>query len=560
MRKLTFSILAVALITFYACQKPPVEQSINYDYSLAVAYCGNNYQSNVGNGGTSLVEYGAAIQITDEMIVNAGKEIIAVRVGFDAPNASSAEIFISNDINGEPLYKQPFTPKHYGWEYVKLNTPFKISASNDKLFIGYKVRAVGYAVGIAAHTKKDSKADLASINGNWIHLSTEWNSKVCVLVQAFVVGGDYSAEKQIDLQLGNVEFEPHLQLGAENKIKGVVTNYGVKNIKDGFSVAYTDNKGETQNVAINQSLANGEAVEFELPNITASVYSEVEFTLTALPKNASNSTSNNTFKDRQTFHGNTYFERTLLFEEFTSQYCTACPYGAEDIHAMTEGNDNRVAVVAHHVGYKNDDFTLSDCLPFEWFYNDGGGVYAPAMMCDRRIINGNISLSNGNPCPVFSPNGNTAFTTRQLQVPAFVSVNLNTNYNASTRELIIDVSGEFVYDYPNAKLNVFLVQDGITAPQAGINNNGNGVMINDYTHNNVIRAFISTASYGDDIPHNASATYTKQYTYTIPANIQGFECVPENMRVVAFVADRKNGSANIAKNEVRQTAFKKIIE
>jgi hypothetical protein len=562
MRNFKISLFIAVTVIVAACKTPvpaptptPTE-----DASLKIGWVGNEAGSYVGNGTTSPTKFSAAIQVPDSMIVDKGTEIIAVRMMIDAPNTTSAEIFIAESLRGEPLYTQNFNLKHLGWEYVKLNTPFKISSRNDNLVIGYNINATGYPVGYAGLKKKSDMADNVAINNNWQHLTSSLGAFVGVSIQAFVAGGDYSAQKQYDLQISNVKFEPYLPLGAENKIKGLVTNYGVKTIKDGFSVAYTDNKGDTQNVAVNLPLANGETAEFELPNITASAYSEVEFTLTATPKNASNSTSNNTFKGEQMFYGSNYVERTLLFEEFTSQYCNACPYGAEDIHAMTAGKESRVAVVAHHVGYKDDNFTLSDCSPFEWFYNDGGVVYAPAMMCDRRIIDGNTSMNRGNPSPVFSPNASTTFTTRQLQVPAFVSVNLSTNYTAATRELTVDVSGEFVYDYPNAKLNVFLVQDGIKARQASYNSSGAGITINDYVHNNVMRAFISTASWGDDIPNTAGATYSKQYSYTIPANIQGFTCVPENMRVVAFVADRKSGSSNIDKNEVRNAAFKKIIE
>jgi len=534
-----------AILVFAACKPTEIPETEITTYRIG--FCSN--ELNAVSVGTQS-KYAAASLFPDTMLTH-GTQIVAVRVGFYASSVSSAEIFITEDLAGDPLYTQQFEPTGFGWEYVKLNVPFEIGTHNDKLMIGYTVKGSNVVNGYNIGKTKNQKADYFWYQNKWQHLSS-YISKSYVCVQAFVVGGDYSAENQYDMQIRDVEFEDYLQLGTENIIKGLVTNNGVKTLKNGFKVTYTDGT-TTQSVIINKNLANGETAEFELPSIPHSAGKDVNFTLTATPENATNSTQNNTFKGYQMLYGEC-FPRTLLFEQFTGDQCGYCPQGATAMHNSVVGNESRVAIVAHHVGYNEDRFTIVESRAMTWFYG-GGGTYAPAMMIDRRII-----PQIDTKTPVFNPisDANKALTNSQLSIPAFVSVNLNVQYNQAARELQIDVNGEFLVSYPNAKLNVLLVQDNIIAPQASGGNN--------YKHMHVIRAFISTPTWGDDIPNAEGATYSKTYNYTIPASISGvkgieIDCVPEDMYIVAFVADRiSSTSANLGKSEVRNAALKKIIE
>ena len=81
------------------------------------------------------------------------------------------------------------------------------------------------------------------------------------------------------------------------------------------------------------------------------------------------------------------FPRTVLLEKFTSERCTNCPAADETIHDMIESFSEderaRFAMVCHHSGYKYDDFTLECDKEYEWFYNNNGAIYAPALLLDR---------------------------------------------------------------------------------------------------------------------------------------------------------------------------------
>ena len=75
-------------------------------------------------------------------------------------------------------------------------------------------------------------------------------------------------------------------------------------------------------------------------------------------------------------------------------------------------------------------------------------------------------------------------------------------------------------------ITTIITQSGIEARQSGATGT--------YTHNNAPRAFL-TAGKGDKLELDADGNYVVTYTYTIPEKVGKFECLPENMAVVAFV-------------------------
>ncbi|MDR3327769.1 MAG: Omp28-related outer membrane protein [Prevotellaceae bacterium] len=560
MKSLT-KVLFVSLVVLFvaSCNDKKVDPPLDEDTSLVVAYCSNEVAGFLGTSATGTATFSAAIQLPDTMLLNRGKKIVAIRVGINVPAGTSAEVFISESLSGTPLVTQQFVTKGTVWEYAKLNTPFTIPKGKE-LYIGYNVVGSGSVIGYNVGNAKNAKADFVAVNGNWSNLAgNSIVTKGHSLVQAFVIGNDYKDYPQYDIELSDVKYDEYLETGSDNIIKGVVTNYGVHKVAAGIKVTYSDGTN-TQSVTIEQPFMNGQAAPFELL-ITPSTAVDVTFTITAEPVNVINNGNSNKLEGSQIFYGSS-FPRTLLFEEFTTAVCVNCPAGATTVHNAMAGNEDRIAFIAQHVGYYEDTYTIAASRSLMPFYNKGGSTYAPAMMVDRRIM---PEIEENT--PVFFPSSsyvNVTETNKWLQIPAFVSVNLNSTYDPATRELSVDVSGEFLWAYPNAKLNVWLTQDNIVGWQSGGGNN--------YVHNGVARAVLSSGNWGDVIP-NIVGTYSKSYTYTIPDSIMGIAtsggqtqanipCLPENMKVVAFVADAVGtpNSSNIKKFEVRNAAFKKIIE
>ncbi|MDR1592540.1 MAG: Omp28-related outer membrane protein [Prevotellaceae bacterium] len=542
------SLIAAGLVLTACNPEPPNPPASDTDISIAVAWCGNSIDDVASLNTGASAPWSGAIEIPDTMIADKGTQILAIRVGISDPEATNCEVFITTDLEGTPIYKQSFTPKGNGWEYVALNTPVDIP-KGEKIFVGYNATMKSFAY---TNLKKASRmADWYAIDGKWAHLSTSF-PKTGVSVQAFVIGGDYGDKLPYDVQISDLQYADYLELGEENIISGIVTNYGVKKLS-GITISYSDGT-QTDSVTIDQTFANGENARFSLPNITYSSAQDITFTLTAKPVYVSNSTANNQASGNQIFFG-TAFPRTLLFEEFTGVDCVYCPEGAAAMKAAAHDSIKRVAIVAHHVGYAEDIYTIEKSRSYrERFVVNG----APSMMIDRRII---PSLDKNT--PVIHPGYTTPALVKQLlKIPSFVTVDLSaTTYDADNRKLTVEVSGEFVKAYPNAKLNVFLVQDSIIGAQKSTSGT-----IPDYVHMFTIREIL-TPIWGDDIP-NSIGTYTKSYTYTIPESITGPEsttvkkpkaipCEPKNMYIVAFIADN---STNFKQCEVHNAAYKRLIE
>lgn len=73
--------------------------------------------------------------------------------------------------------------------------------------------------------------------------------------------------------------------------------------------------------------------------------------------------------------------RKILMEHFTTLQCPSCPEGLAALTEGVTGFEDRVAWVAHHVGYGTDKYTLSESNNFLNFFN--ASPYAPAVMLDR---------------------------------------------------------------------------------------------------------------------------------------------------------------------------------
>ena len=179
--------------------------------------------------------------------------------------------------------------------------------------------------------------------------------------------------------------------------------------------------------------------------------------------------------------------------------------------------------------------TLADFYDFEGY---------PSLMLDRTpsiVIQDTV---------VFHPAYITKETlTQKLAQPKSVSISLETSYDESSRDIKIKVSGSLEQNHPKAKLNVYLVQDGIKYEQNGSDGN--------YIHHNALRAVISKGLWGDDLGVTQGA-YSKEYTYNLPQKIGNFATKPNKMYIVAFVAEAANTSGDNTKNIVHNAAIQSI--
>lgn len=227
----------------------------------------------------------------------------------------------------------------------------------------------------------------------------------------------------------------------------------------------------------------------------------------------------------------------ILLEDFTATWCGPCFVGMKNIHKQMEGFGDKVILVCHHL---SDDFAIQHSRTLSDFYGVEG---IPSSMIDRTkgVVKQEV---------IFHPGYLTkAILDKRLAQPKSVTISLTTSYDEGSKDIKIKVEGELLQSLPKAKLNVYLVQDGIVYKQAGGGDN--------YVHRNALRAVLSEGTWGDALGV-AQGKYSKEYTYKLPEKIGKFATDPAKMYIVAFVADAVNTSGDNTKNIVHNAIIKAI--
>ena len=227
----------------------------------------------------------------------------------------------------------------------------------------------------------------------------------------------------------------------------------------------------------------------------------------------------------------------ILLEDFTATWCGPCFVGMKNIHKQMEGFGDKVILVCHHL---SDDFAIQHSRTLSDFYGVEG---IPSSMIDRTkgVVKQEV---------IFHPGYLTkAILDKRLAQPKPVTISLTTSYDEGSKDIKIKVEGELLQSLPKAKLNVYLVQDGIVYKQAGGGDN--------YVHRNALRAVLSEGTWGDALGVS-QGKYSKEYTYKLPDKIGKFATDPAKMYIVAFVADAVNTSGDNTKNIVHNSVIKAI--
>ncbi len=225
--------------------------------------------------------------------------------------------------------------------------------------------------------------------------------------------------------------------------------------------------------------------------------------------------------------------RCTVIEDFTGQRCVNCPAATAEIEKLQEhyGADTLIAVGIHSgpFGKMPNGRLLSLATETGNQYYDYWKIEAqPGAMINRGA-------------PVYDPSQYAAQVSAALSKSTPVSLQVESDYDMTTRQLSVKVIGSTVEDV-NAKLQVWLTENGIVDVQML----GDGSTNREYVHNHVFRTSLTNDVFGDAF--NLSATKgDSEVTYTTTLN----EAWNANMmHVVAFVFDS---------NEILQASRKPVV-
>ena len=225
--------------------------------------------------------------------------------------------------------------------------------------------------------------------------------------------------------------------------------------------------------------------------------------------------------------------RDVLIEDFTGQWCPNCTNAADEIESLMEtyGSDAVIPVAIH-----------SGPQGFQ-----GGTPEMPGLMTDLGNEYYNSQAIEYQPQGVIDRGGKQLYTAwaatvrNELQKTALLSIKIDNDYSETTRKLTIQTTLESVkgIDGVNGKLQLWLVEDGITSVQIMPDGSYNFA----YLHNHVFRDAVN-GKWGEDVSMTEGAPAEVSHTYAIP---EGWNA--NKVSVVAFVYN-DSGVLQVAKKSI----------
>lgn len=544
MRKISLSLLLLLLVGGLKAQqefraipmeKPIPSNSIAKEASsniMGIGYCGElTYSITIGPN----TEVKAAIQFPKETMKKyVGNQLTKVLVGTGTDTGiKNAQVYLSYTLEGEPFYTQDVTFQASKWNEISLTTPYDIE--EKEIFVGYTLTSGPTAKAAPVGADKgpfNDYGDFVCLKQNgawqWGHF-WEFGPPFNVAIKAVLEGNSLP---QHDLSMDYIMPSKGFITQGENvAINGTLRNNGAQTIKN-FDIVYQiGNDAPTTLPVQNANIANMANYDFKISNLTINNDNATPIKVTISNLNGiANPETDLTQTVNVVCLGSEYKPRKVLMEHFTTAQCPNCPAGHTTLKSVLGDNQN-VIWVAHHAGYYTDSYTIAPSVKYTWFYNADGRTYAPAIMLDRANLDAYGAGGDGK-TPVFGVSKALVQKTlkARLEAPAYVTVDINSTFDVSSRVLNVTVSGKAILgNLPGiAQMNIFLTEDGIIGTQSGGGSK--------YTHDHVIRAVV-TNDWGNFVSFDAEGNYSVTYSYTIDNSWN-----TDKMKIAAFLSnyDAKN--------------------
>ncbi len=261
-----------------------------------------------------------------------------------------------------------------------------------------------------------------------------------------------------------------------------------------------------------------------------------------------------------------------LIEAFTATTIAGGVNGDEMIETIQEKYPDKYVPVMFHVNRFGDDpYYLTDGSSDHLRVFTGCTTYPSAVFSRSILSTSHVGSAQG--AMTVSIGYGSSFQDEEAgyideavekafaDYPAFVSVDISTDWDEATRQLTILVSGEGIDAAKQVldgnRLTIYLTEDGLVGPQSTSNE-----YLDDYVHNNVLRLIANEYAWGDEVNWTTDSSYEN----TVVATLED-EWNVDNMHVVAFISGPmavwRNGEWYYADQEdavVNNANVAKIIE
>ena len=520
--------------------------------TLAIGYCNGKVASTTEHKQDGKAWNNAAIYLSkDALSAYKGNRIAGIRAGLvNVLNTDTLVVWVRKTKDGENLAEAKAIRKVgtknvvKGWNKLVFDKPFTLDDIEDGLYVGYSFRqkATSEIISIVQPSRIGTSF-IKQGTGNWKDVSDEG----VLSIEALVTGDNLP---EYDLGISSAKITPKPAMSATAMCLTLsVHNYGTKYV-EGYTLTMKTGNGNTVSSHVDTELASLADTTISV-TFDPNVYTDDKTSWTVELSGIDNATDCNA-ENNTTVPFYTYIKNVVL-EEFTTEKCSNCPTAATNIHTLLqeEGYADNVFVVAHHVGYYTDDFTLGkkdskgkyEEEKLLWFYNNSDNTYAPAAMVDRMPY---FTTTANLPTPVFNPANYSilkAAVANERELSTNAIVNLTLDKDDASNRLGVNVSGvcNELYSAEHPYVMVYLIENDVEAiSQAGVSGK--------YFQQHLTRAY--NAIWGEQIEWT-----DKFFTYNCSFDIDP-AWNKDNMEVVAFVY---NYDADDIKNCKIENAARQLL-
>lgn len=503
-------------------------------------FAGNEYIEYFGTRGAETFDCAIFVPANHDFV--GGSSIKAIRFYLaTASNVSMAKVWISKSLpssvdNADYVQNVNVSSLVDGANDVVLTTPYAVN--NAAIYVGYSftIKSPEYCIANGGDYVENSLYVRSS------NTATSWGAISDfgkLALQLLLEGGNYPANDAAPSDFGSFV----IGVGQSLSVPINITNGGSETITSISYTITTNGKVSDEKTINTPSIPYAASAVVNIPFESDVVEGTTEKIFTINKVNGkTNTASKKSAKGTMTTVANLkVWPRTVLIEEFTTEYCGYCPQAAAGLSSfMNTYTDlaDRVAIVCHHAGYYTDWLTVGASEKYTWFYNDGGSVYAPAFMYDRYAWDGKTAVEGRQS----GAEGYKAKVEARMKETSYANIDLKANFNAdkSTVSVVADCERGWDFSSTPARITVFLTEDNITAhSQSG----ASGTFI----HQHVLRAVNET--WGSVINWSANkARYT--YQFNVDPSWK-----TDDLKVVAMISayDQSDPTKCVVENAAKTT-------
>lgn len=228
-------------------------------------------------------------------------------------------------------------------------------------------------------------------------------------------------------------------------------------------------------------------------------------------------------------------KRRVLVEEFTGNRCVQCPAGSVLLANLDESLKENLIVVSIHAGFFAQPWPGNPGSASKFDFRTPGGDFLlgylgaptgyPSAVINRKKFPNETDLQ-------LISNQWSSRITAELKGDPVVDISAKIQYNTDKRTLDVmtDVQAFQSISDP-LHVTLMITESGIVDRQGVLTSMDPSGVIENYTHNHVLRAIL-TSNDGDKVADNLTTGQHTQHllNYTLPSNWN-----PANCELIAFV-------------------------